>query len=335
MLAVRDEGPGLDGQDIYALKIKMLNLAAAAVSYGFFLCVGTMSTYSLIRRGLRGQRARQILLSFTLTMLLAATAHLALYLGYIIVQLRTLAAEYNDPTVILRRLSIAQTCLRRLTYFLSDIIVVWRAWVIWQDNLLVHGILALCIVATGATSLTLLIFNFNSTFHGVHYTLDTQNFLGTFGLLVTNFSATAFIGWKLWYYRTNVKKYINRSVDTKVESILILLMESGGLYCVFWILLMLGDYGYYGPDFGFEWFQPNASGLYPTIIIFMVSRQMMISEEVLSYGGSFPSSDRTTVWLSGSGGRRSRSIPRDGAGPERDDSSVVLNLKPTTEVSIV
>ncbi|KAJ6606005.1 hypothetical protein DFH09DRAFT_63 [Mycena vulgaris] len=321
MLAVRDIGPGLDGQDIYGLKILFLNLTAAAVSYGLFLGIGIISSYTMIRKGLRGQRARQALLTIILTMLLAATAHLALYLAYILLRLPTLAAEYVDPTVTLRRLSISQTWLRRLTYFLSDIIVVWRAWVIWQNNRLVHAGLAICLIATGATSLTVAVFNFKSQFHGVHYDRYTLNFLGTFGLLVTNFAVTVLIGYKVWYYRRNVKKYINRTGDghTKVEGVLILLMESGLFYCIFWILLMIGDFGYYGPDFGFEWFQPNISGIYPTIIIFMVSRQMMMSEEELAFGRSQSSSNRSerTIWFA-PGSARS-------AGQASDDNSVVLN----------
>ncbi|KAJ6479960.1 hypothetical protein C8R47DRAFT_983222 [Mycena vitilis] len=315
MLAVRDVGPGLDGPDIYSLKIIFLQLTAAAVSYGIFLCVGIMSSYTLIRKGLRGQRSRQALLSITLTMLIAATAHLGLYIGYILIQFPTLAAEYVNPIALMRRLDLAQTWLRRLTYFLSDIIVVWRAWVIWPDNRIVHAALAVCIVATGATSLTLAVFNYKTEFQHVHYTTYTQNFLGTFSLLVTNFFATVLISWKLWYYRRNVKKYINREANghTKVENVLILLMESGGLYCAFWILLMVGDFGYYGHDFEFEWFQPNISGLYPTIIIFMVSRQMMMGEEVLSVNPSLPStnpSDRTIYFAAGSASSRSTGQPQ-------------------------
>ncbi|KAJ7882850.1 hypothetical protein B0H13DRAFT_2047551 [Mycena leptocephala] len=324
MSIVRDVGPGLDGEDIYELKIIFLQITASAVSYGVFLCIGIISSYTLIRRGLHGQRARQALLAITLTMLLAATAHLGLYMGYIILQFPTLAAEYVNPIETLRRLDISQTCLRRITYFLSDIIVVWRAWVIWPDNRIVHAALAVCLITTGATSLTLAVFNFKSEFQHVHYTRETQNFLGTFGLLATNFFATALITYKLWYYRRNVKKYINRpgNSHTKVEGVLILLMETGGFYCAFWILLMVGDFGYYGPDFGFEWFQPNISGLYPTIIIFMVSRQMMLSEEVLT-NLSIPSSSRTdrTIWFAPA------SISgQSEAGPQiLDDSSVILN----------
>ncbi|KAJ7848774.1 hypothetical protein B0H13DRAFT_2089744 [Mycena leptocephala] len=324
MPIVRNVGPGLAGKDIYKLKIIFLQMTASAVSYGVFLCIGIISSYTLIRRGLRGQRARQALLAITLTMLLAATAHLGLYMGYSILQFHTLAAEYVNPIETLRRLDISQTCLRRITYFLSDIIVVWRAWVIWPDNQIVHAALAVCLIATGATSLTLAVFNFKSEFQDVHYTRETKNFLGTFGLLATNFFATVLITYKLWYYRRNVKKYMNRSGNshTKVEGILILLMETGGFYCAFWILLMVGDFGYYGPNFGFEWFQPNISGLYPTIIIFMVSRQMMLSEEVLT-NLSIPSSNRTdrTIWFAPA------SISgRSEAGPQiLDDSPVILN----------
>ncbi|KAJ6500859.1 hypothetical protein C8R45DRAFT_979365 [Mycena sanguinolenta] len=316
----RDVGPGLDGQDIYELKILFLQLAAAAISYGFFLCIGTMSSYTLIRKGLRGQRPRQALLAITLIMLLSATAHLALFMGYIIIQFPTLAAEYVNPIQTMRRLDISQTWLRRITYFLSDVIVVWRAWVIWGNNRVVHVALAICLVATGATSLTLAVFNTKSEFQGTRYSRNTKNFLGTFCLIVTNFLVTILITCKLWYYRRNVKKYLNRpgNANTKIENILILLMETGGLYCVFWILLMIGDYGYYGPDFEFEWFQPNIFGIYPTIIIFMVSRQMMLSDEVLS-NPSLPSSnlsDRTIPSVTG----RSETRPQI-----RDDSSVMLN----------
>ncbi|KAJ7119144.1 hypothetical protein C8R44DRAFT_878646 [Mycena epipterygia] len=308
---------------MYELKLLFLQLAAAAVTYGFYLCLGLMSTYTLIHKGLRGQRARQALLGITLTMLLSATAHLGLFMAFILLQFPTPAAEYVNPVVLLRRLDIAETCLRRLTYFLSDIIVVWRAWVIWHDNRMMHAGLAVCLLATGATSLTLLVFNFKSEFDGTHFDDYTQNFLGTFGLLVTNFVSTALISYKLWYYRRNVKKYINRAGtgNTRVEGILILLTESGIFYCIFWILLMVGDFGYYGPDFHFEWFQPYISGLYPTIIIFMVSRQVMLGEEAVTFKGSNPGSSGTdqTIWFAPPTASRTaeRRVP--------DDASLAMN----------
>ncbi|KAJ7626836.1 hypothetical protein FB45DRAFT_1081655 [Roridomyces roridus] len=280
------QGPGLDGQDIYALKILLLEITAAAVTYGLFLCLGIITSYTLIGRGLRKERARQALLGIILIMLIGATAHLALNLAWMIVQLSSLAAEYVDRTMLLKRLGLAQTWIR------SDIIVVWRAWVIWPNNRIVHAGLLVCLLATGATSLTLAVFNFNSQLRHIHYQTLEENFLGTFPLLITNFASTTLISYKLWYYRQNIKKYLNCAggSNTKVESVLVLLMESGCLYLVFWVLLMIGDFGYYGPDFEFEWFQPNISSLYPTVIVFMVSRQMMMSEELISVGPNLSTS---------------------------------------------
>ncbi|KAJ7620146.1 hypothetical protein FB45DRAFT_147776 [Roridomyces roridus] len=275
------QGPGLDGQDIYGLKMWLLEITAAAVTYGLLLCIGIMASYTLIGRGLRKQRTRQALLAIILIILTGATGHLALNLAWMIVQLPTLAAEYVDRTMLLKRLNLAQTWIRRLIYFLSDIIVVWRAWVIWPDNRAVHAALFVCLLATGATSLTLAVFNYNSDFRHIHYQTLEENFLGTFPLLITNLASTTLISYKLWYYRQNIKRFLHR-YKTRVESVLVLLMESGWLYLGFWVLLMVGDFGYYGPDFQFEWFQPNISGLYPTVIIFMVSREMMMSEELIS-----------------------------------------------------
>ncbi|KAJ7195257.1 hypothetical protein GGX14DRAFT_677347 [Mycena pura] len=339
LTAARNVGPGLDGKDIYLWKIRFLELACGAISYGMnlrgspgdlqltsawhagvFLCIGTISTYTLIRKGLRGQRAHQALLSITLMMLFASTAHLALYIGDRVLHFPTLAAEYVDPSVISNRLEISQIWLRRITYFLSDIIVVWRAWVIWHENRYVHAALAVCILTTGVTSLTLAVFNTKTQFQGIHYSTGTQNFLGTFSLLVTNFFATALI----MYYRQNIKKYINctGNKSTKIENVLILLMETGGLYCTFWIFLMVGDYGYY---VGFElesFFQPYISGIYPTVIIFMVSRQMMLSEQVLSNPSllSAHTSAQTIRFAPPTVSRQS-----NGGSHMLDDSSVILN----------
>ncbi|KAJ7753419.1 hypothetical protein DFH07DRAFT_744507 [Mycena maculata] len=314
MLAGRN--PGFS-PDIYDLKLFFLEITAEAASYGtcvlafpppiriltssdsvsgVFLTVALISMYTLVKRGIRDSSARQALLGIMLTMLLGATLHLGLHLPYIILQVPTLTADDEDPTPILKKLDLAQTTLRRLIYFLSDVVVCWRAWAIWSDNLAVKITLAICLLATFATSLTLYIFNANTIESGHQYPTLTQNFFGTFCLLVTNTTATSLIGYKLWrvslftplsqgprrssiyrYYRRNLKKYLNRGNRmTRVEGVLTLLLESG---C---ILLMVGDFGYF-QAFGFEWFQPNISGIYPTLVILVVSHRDILGEDVFAY----------------------------------------------------
>ncbi|KAJ6606022.1 hypothetical protein DFH09DRAFT_1119076 [Mycena vulgaris] len=283
MLPVRDVGPQLDS---HSLKLFYLEITAEAASYGAFVIIAILSMSSLVQKGLRNSYARQSLLTITIAMLLSATLHLGLHLPNILLQLPgTDDTNYVDPTPTLKKLNVGQTSLRRLIYFLSDIIVVWRAWAIWTDSLVVQSVLAVCLLATLVTSLILFVFNVDTIQNGHHYETLTQNFLGTFCLLVTNFTATGLIGYKLWYYRHNLKQYLNRgNRTTKVESVLVLLLESGGLYCAFWILVMVGDFGYF-KDFGLEWFQPNISGIYPTVVILVVSNRKMLSEEVFTYSG--------------------------------------------------
>ncbi|KAJ7719971.1 hypothetical protein B0H14DRAFT_2642823 [Mycena olivaceomarginata] len=265
--------------DAYSLKLAFLQITFEALSYGVFAVVGTITVFHIARRGLRKSLGRQTLMAITMIMVLGATVHLGLHLASIVLGL--------TPDVVPRStfqiLNIVQVSIRRLIYFLSDVVVVWRAWAIWSKSLMIRIVLSICLFATFATSLTLYAFNILSIEQGRHYQDITQNFLGTFCLLLTNFVATGLIGYKLWYYRRNLKQYINRGNQrTKVESILILLLESGGLYCVFWILLMVGDFGYFD-DFGLEWVQPNVSGIYLTVVVLVVSQRKMLSPEVLAY----------------------------------------------------
>lgn len=55
-----------------------------------------------------------------------------------------------------------------------------------------------CIEVVQATSSILYAFNINTIENEHKYPTLTQNFLGTFCLLVTNITATSLIGYKLW-----------------------------------------------------------------------------------------------------------------------------------------
>ncbi|KAF7314991.1 hypothetical protein MIND_00013200 [Mycena indigotica] len=278
------------------LKIRFLNITGEAASYGVFMTVAWLATSSLISKGLRDSPPRQVLFGLTIFTLLATTTHLALHLTSLILQLPGIVMLDRDinPWVLLRKINVVQTGLRRAIYFISDAIVIWRAWAIWHDNQIVRLVLAFFLLSTFATSLSLYILNIKSILYGAHYPSMLKNFLGTFPLLITNFAATGLIAYKLWYYRANLKKYLSpaaayasphsHSPGPKIERVLILLIESGVVYGILWVVLMVGDFGYYG-DFEMEWFQPNMSALYPVLVILFVAKGKLLSEGDLT-GGS-------------------------------------------------
>ncbi|KAF7298345.1 hypothetical protein MKEN_01359100 [Mycena kentingensis (nom. inval.)] len=271
--------------NISSLKIFILQLTFEALSCGLVVIAAIIALYSLTQKGLRDSRSRQALFALTTIMLAASTTHLALHTVSLILQVPGLVVgdDSSDPASLLTTLRIVQTGMRRTIYFISDAIVVWRAWAIWNDAPIARAILAFLLLGTLACSAAVFGMAIDTILHGTHYETIAQNFLGTFPLLITNFTATAFVGYKLWFYRRNLKKYLScASQTTKVERVLILLLESGGIYCAFWVLLMVGDFGYFEP-FEWEWFQPNISALYPTLIILLVAQRKMLGQEMFSH----------------------------------------------------
>ncbi|KAF8893254.1 hypothetical protein CPB85DRAFT_1440728 [Mucidula mucida] len=239
--------------------------------YGLYATAALISAALLIHNGLRNSYARCALLVITIVMFGLCTAHVYLYTKFFTIQFPTLSSDpesFNPEWLVAEcdRLQVITMILRRIAYFLSDAVVVWRTWCIWYDNAFVRAYLALVLIATGATSITT----------GIMYgrqTPNESNMLGTFCLLVTNFSTTILCAYKVWYYRQFIKSaYGGRGRKSLVENVLLILVESGSLYCLFWLFMMLFDYGVLESSrFGFEYFMPNFAGLYAAAIIIIVS----------------------------------------------------------------
>lgn len=286
MLYPRNEtlsGYGLDASWISWLKMNIMTIALNATCYGLFLSLIIITLYVFFRQDLRNSRANQILLAVMLVMITISTSHLILNLLYFFIELEPLAATYHDSNALLRRMNSAQQLLRRVAYLLSDIIVVWRAWIIWKHNVGVRVFLSISIFGTAVTSVILAVLDVleNEKGEALHPTLE-KNMLGTFGLLVTNFGATALIAYKAWDYRRHITAFLSESdTRTKVQNVFILLVESGVLYCIYWSLMLVDDFGFFG-NFGVEWVQPHISGMYQTVIILLVGLQKTASETILS-----------------------------------------------------
>jgi hypothetical protein len=159
-------------------------------------------------------------------------------------------------------------------YFMSDAIVVWRAWVLWEGNVRIRVLLSLCLFGSlGNSQFT----RISPTLRGstVGLTIDmTFASLYLFGnnkftptgprtlvmvlpLMFTNVISTASIGVKAWcvsyscyafllaqifprgfrHYRTQIKELLGmpKNRKTNVERILVILTESGTIYCLIWV----------------------------------------------------------------------------------------------------
>ncbi|KAJ7815749.1 hypothetical protein B0H14DRAFT_2603206 [Mycena olivaceomarginata] len=275
--------------DAYSLKLAFLQITFEALSYvpGVFAVVGTITMFHIARRGLRKSLGRQTLMAITMIMLLGATIHLGLHLASIVLGLTPdVVPRFNVPD-IKHSASFdseadlfSERCRRRLAGLGN----------MEQES---HGpnrfSPSVCLRRSlnyndpAATSLTLYAFNILSMSKGAITKTLTQNFLGTFLSIAHKFR------------RDRAHRIQTMVLPSQFETIHQprqpadqgrkhphLLLESGGLYCVFWILLMVGDFGCFN-DFGLEWVQPNVSGIYLTVVVLVVSQRKMLSPEVLAY----------------------------------------------------
>uniref|UniRef100_D8Q9X8 Uncharacterized protein n=1 Tax=Schizophyllum commune (strain H4-8 / FGSC 9210) TaxID=578458 RepID=D8Q9X8_SCHCM len=138
--------------------------------------------------------------------------------------------------MLLLRLSIVITVAQDVNFVLSDAVLVSRAWRLWPYNRFVKGVLLLCVSATVGS-----IVECSSDFWRGLSTLgklerNSQYFTRFIPLLTTNVVATALIGAKVLQYRRDIKGALGLLTQkTQTEAIIMLLLESGVAYVLFWV----------------------------------------------------------------------------------------------------
>ncbi|KAJ7587571.1 hypothetical protein C8J56DRAFT_890491 [Mycena floridula] len=168
--------------------------------------------------------AQRILIAASITMFVATTVTLSLDLVYSLISLPTFGFDppnVERPTIIM---NILADTLIRMNYLIGDSIVVWRAWVIWTDHSRVHMLLCICLFGTLDSP------RFSS--------LLPRALIQDLPLFLTNFISTMLIAYKVWKYKAEIKQNLNLSHNkrTKIERVLILLTESGSIYCLLWAI---------------------------------------------------------------------------------------------------
>ncbi|KAL1741456.1 hypothetical protein HDZ31DRAFT_16620, partial [Schizophyllum fasciatum] len=172
------------------------------------------------------------------------------------------------------RYNIALSAIVRISYLLSDVIVVWRAWVLSPDSRVAKAALLLCVCGStvGVT------YDFVWAVQNPAMVLPAaRTLIKTIPLLLTNVVATIVVGLRVWRYRRDIKFNLDPlGRKTRAEKILVLLVESGFLYSLIWVFGLVVQY-YGGEEAFFALYSivgrayHSISGIYPTIIIIAVA----------------------------------------------------------------
>jgi hypothetical protein len=170
--------------------------------------------------------------------------------------------------------------ITRLMYLLSDIICAWRTVVLWNRDKRVIAILLFFILGTTAAAVCDLYFSLIPVFGTETRSIEDPSKVGERALvfvvvptLATNLLSTGLIAWKAWQRRGPVKIHLCAGGGSlRIDRVFALLVESGFVYCCIWVLYAISAFGVF-LDPGFI-AMAGVSGLYPTLIIILVSTQM-------------------------------------------------------------
>ncbi|KAH9938868.1 uncharacterized protein BXZ73DRAFT_99930 [Epithele typhae] len=246
--------------------------------YGVVTILSAVCLYLLRRKGFK-QRSTKFLFGATILLYISTSFHWATNVAYMLSfnhLVASAAADVGVPTFSIRSMMLLQNIQRHATptaltvnMFVGDVIVWWRALVVWPGQKMVRCFCGICLlVATlGLTFMSII----SASVNDVEMTPNSVDmvssfFSGLFGALsalltlTTNFAATAMIGYKTLQHRSFLKRSLGRRArNTQVLKVMILLVESGAIYCGMWIFVVV--YAFM-QTFGGVDLQKSASGWY-------------------------------------------------------------------------
>ncbi|KAL1723690.1 hypothetical protein EV715DRAFT_269073 [Schizophyllum commune] len=262
----------LSASRVDALIFMMTTIAVDFAFYGVQVALSVTAIIILAHRHGPSHWTKAAILSLLLASSISTFANINFYLtefpSYF-------GSSERDVDVLLLRLGIVVTVAQDFNFVLSDAVLVWRAWRLWPDNRWVQGILLLCVSGTIIGSVVECAWDFWRGLSALRRLESNIQFLPRFiPFLVTNVIATTLIGTKALQYRREIKGslglYTQRS---QVETVLLLLLESGVAYILFWVvgfvLVSVVVHNQFSDARIFTGVYHHIAGIYPTCVLFV------------------------------------------------------------------
>ncbi|KAF5361266.1 hypothetical protein D9758_010311 [Tetrapyrgos nigripes] len=274
----------LNSFDVYLLRSWLVEIAVPWLLYGINAMLLLFLSYILLSQQNHPTKPQLILLILVVFMLILSTACVTLETQFTLEQLPFLSEGLTDAKFdyIVHKsahIRIALGVLGRTNYIIGDGIVVWRAWIMFPYNQLVKNILILCMLASfvgtfadaGLAA---------ASFQRLQLGSTTNDLIMAIPLLVTNIIATGLNGYKAYLHNKDIREHLSQCDThvTKAQKILLLLVESGMVYCGIWIaticVLAAANEAKVELTLAYLIFftsLPFLSALYPILIILLVA----------------------------------------------------------------
>ncbi|PBL02978.1 hypothetical protein ARMGADRAFT_955675 [Armillaria gallica] len=279
--------------DGLSVLLHTITLGCQTLVYGMYTVIMPICSYTMLRRGLR-RKSHIFLFGMLVFMFSLSTAFwiLTLYNDVNLIATSFLHGASHDVHMALLN------ALVLLNYVLTDGVVVWRAWVICQNEYRKSLILPLVFLCLTFLSVLVTIglriaeTVLDDTQHiviahrGIDRALDGLQVANLVLSLLTNIFSTSIIGIKAWHHRHWVTSelQLKRKNITTAERVFALLVESGIIYCLSGLVVLIATVIKL-PDgtLGDVYTPVNVqfAGIYPAIVLLLVNRQGELNETVM------------------------------------------------------
>jgi len=185
-----------------------------------------------------------------------------------------------------------------LNFLLSDAVVLWRAWILWERSLPIKMFSLMLYFSTLGMSVAHIYIplherSMDKLIEGDLFVLDQWGLATLVLSLVTNVWATFLIALKCWHHRREIRNFLEGAASTTsfVERVCLLLIETGIFYVAVWVFYLYASIAAHSGAsnvfidlmiYGLI----QLVGIYPTIIIILVSLGQTRAEHDLLHRGA-------------------------------------------------
>ncbi|KAL1719772.1 hypothetical protein EV715DRAFT_198445 [Schizophyllum commune] len=256
----------LNDYDLHDVRFIAIQEAVDFVLFGVQITLSVAAIAILARRHGRSRFTLVaifgLLLSSTISTVVDEISYLVQFPG-------SFGTSDRPVDALLARLDILLSVAQNFNYVLSDVVLIWRAWCLWPDNCVVKSMVLLCGCGSVAGAIAELAWHYWPFLYSPYNTESHGQFLVRFvPLLMTNTVATVLIGTKVLQYRREVKGSLGLFTHrTQAEAVLLLLLESGLAYIIFWAADCTVSLGFSGSPI-LTRISHHIAGIYPTCVLF-------------------------------------------------------------------
>ncbi|KAH9980357.1 hypothetical protein BGW80DRAFT_496393 [Lactifluus volemus] len=235
----------------------------------------------MLRKGL-SNRTRNAMLAVSLVMYAVSAIHWALVF---VVATRTL--RIGKLTVTLPE-ALAVAYLPMINYILSDGIVLWRTWILWDRRVVLFILPFLFLVCTLVATIASAIYMYDDYTTNVVRDANMGQAFGwaIWGLTVgMNLWATSLMFIRAWQHRRFLRSVLHEeNTKGKAEKTLAFLVESGAIYLCIWVAYIMITAC--GVDRGILLDKGliQLVGIYPTAILIVITMRLSAAD-ILTHSG--------------------------------------------------